>query len=162
MAAPSSPFPAVLGPFVIPAERAPVSITWTRTADRLYAGGGPPPGMMMIGGGGGANMAAAVYEPDYPPRGEELRIGEPGPPVSVCLIANLSSGRIPQAARAIARAGSFYLVTKAIVWPSWRGLATMDGSERPRGFAALLRVLDPELFGTTTLYVPAYFGKPPS
>lgn len=142
----TNPLPPAAGPFtvVLPAGP-PVLVTWTRIDARTYP----------VRSRAGQYMGAAIYEPDYRhPKGSEP-----------CLICNCASGRVPEAVRSLLNAASLALVAERLTWPLWRGLLTMDGAERPRGAAGLLRLLAADLFPTTDLYVPAYFGRggpPPS
>jgi hypothetical protein len=158
---PSNPLPKESGPWVVTAENGrSESILWSRADARTYTvrlGGQENQNLMLIGVGGGEvshSMAAARYTSNH-------RQGTP-----VCLVCNLYSGYVTDACDHLFRALSEYAVIGRLTWPLWAGLATMDGSARPRGNAGGLRLLDSELYDGTALYVPAMFGvegsPPPS
>jgi hypothetical protein len=157
---PANPLPKSSGPWEIhPVGGSSESILWTRTDARVYyvrPGGGQMQNLMalIIGGQTTHSMAAARYTSNH-------RQGTP-----ICLVCNLYSGRVTEAADSIFRALSEYIATKALFWPLWQGMSSLDGRARPRGNAGGLRLLDPALYEGTTLYVPAMFGvekePPPS
>jgi hypothetical protein len=113
-------------------------VTWSRTADRIY---------YVRDDLHSWTMAAALYQSDY--RGAPL----------LALVSNAYSGEVVRAADSLLHAASVYVVTGKASWPLWRGMVSMDGSERPRGVAAGLRLLSDDHYADTVIVVPAMFSK---
>ena len=134
--------PATSGPWPVPRPGGgEEAVTWTLADRRTYSTRSPS-----------GTMEIALYEPDHrPPPGE--------PDARLCLVVSADSGRVAEGAHRLLRAGAIRLVTARLAWPLWRGLWPLTGAERPRGVAAHLRVLAPDLFATADLYVPALWGK---